>query len=349
MALGDFMEDSIEAVRFGFSWLADSKAWLYAAAFFAINLIVSLFILSMMFSLFPGFANSPDSWAKGDASQWFRANPALLLIPAFLKIITGFVFIGIVSWIASSIVSAYVRKHAMAKAGLKTIALGFNSVARFALLSLLVLIAVMFNWMSMPLLMLSLAFWGALFLSPFIGAGAALLFVILIPAYFVSMIYSSVRFSQAMPAFLNEDLSMSDSLRVSWKLTQGRALGVFARLFVSMLICAIAVSLAFAIPNGIISLFPQTRALAIASNVLSAASSALMALAFAFAHTSIYASILEKAGVLKDNLASAPKPLAIPAKAFSNAPKEAATGRKSGVAARKPPGSIQAKSRSKKS
>lgn len=317
--MGDFMEDSIAAVKFGFSWLGDSKVWYYVAVLFILQAIVFLAVAGYTKSLFPSFYKSaagPGAKTVADLLAFSGYSSVQSLLLAFAKLVVVSVALYSLWWLLAEYVSAFVWARALGGKGLSVIALDFNSALRFVGLSVLSIVVMFFNWFDKRLLALPFAiillFIAGIFSLPF-GALFILLAFVLLVLYFFVIIYNSMRFSQASPAFINERLSVWQALEVSWKLTDGRVLSILGRMIVSSLVVVVALALVFIIPGVLVFALERLgyAGLAVVSRSLfNSLSGALSTVALVFAYASIYCNVLEKAGLLQQKLGAAVQPSA---------------------------------------
>ncbi|MBU1197564.1 hypothetical protein KJ765_03545 [Candidatus Micrarchaeota archaeon] len=251
--MGDFLQDVMDSVRFGFSWIRDIEVWKYYLAL----ILAQILLFGLVFGAVLAFAAAIGIHVAlfSDISYWthfFTGSNMAGLVGVIFGILFVGVLIGLLYYFAISYLSLYIMTYGLRKKQLSAIHVTPRKVLSFIFVGIVAFLQAVFCWRDKTYLLLGVV--SAMLLG--IGMGSWNLFTLflgfmLMFVYLLIVYYMSVRLSLSMYAFAHEDLSVSEALSVSWKLTQGRVLGVFARIVGASLTVYVLIALVLLIPNAL--------------------------------------------------------------------------------------------------
>ncbi len=313
--MGEFIQDIVDAVKFGFSWLQDREVWKYYVGFVFLQLLLVGLIIGAIVAFVAGMAVTGTTYGSYGAAQagaafWLALGAGAILL--FVVVLLLFIFFAMY-------LSLLVMAHAMNQKGIATIPITFRKTLSYLWLNFIVFLYSVFSWKDKRFLAVGL---GAL-LSFLVFAASRNWFFLLLglllgTTYFFVVMYMGVRLNFSTIAFIQEEISVSEAIAVSWKMTENRALGVFARVAGSTITVSVLIALILLIPKVFIFILKLALPLLgiFVEQGFDILTSPISSIATLYAYTSIYFVYLQLHGLVEKQAPSgfsATAPEAMPA------------------------------------
>lgn len=228
-----------DAIEFAFRWLRDRTAWKYLAALFAVALISG--IAELLLGKPP---TSIEEIMRGESGM-----PATPLGAAAVLLM------GVATILIAFYISALLKIRALKVAGHSPPEFGVSKFVKLIATVIAAFIFAVFSVYRLKWLVLGIA--GTvlliagillLFVNPIVGILLLGVSGILLAAYFVAVVYNSLRLMFSDVCLLNSNAGISECLKNSETLTKGKVIGLFlASLVFAIIILVVMVPAALAV------------------------------------------------------------------------------------------------------
>ncbi|MFA5930990.1 MAG: hypothetical protein WC821_01625 [archaeon] len=221
-------------------WFKQKGIWKYVAFLFIFYFLTNLVSSYAMYALFSPLWNI-SSMGTGEAIN---------LIFYFIGFVIAMVLFSI---IVGSIVSYFIIAKALDSKKMDFVEFNFGRVLKFIGLMIAENLAVLFSIFKLRLLLILiaavaltmaglilvvLAYNGATLLA-IVGLSLLLIALLLYMAYFVVMVYNSLRLTLSSAIFVESEKGIMDSLRSSWNISRGNVLNILVVLLIMGLVLGI--------------------------------------------------------------------------------------------------------------
>ncbi len=233
--MGEFFEDSMSAMKYGFSWYKDMENWKSYGLYVLANFLLYGIIIALFFPIFSAFATStiPRS------SPFLSAEYMLFLVASLLTVFVLF-------WIFQMYIFGGVIVRGLNGANVASKTASFSKTNGAIILTLIQAFQTYFMWYDKKWL-------GVLFVAiilPFFSMWLLGISILLFFAYICALIYMSLRLSMSLYVYFStEEISYSHAIETSYALTRGMVTSMASRLIVAGLIASILIGIATLIPR----------------------------------------------------------------------------------------------------
>ena len=240
----------INAIEFGLTnWIHDRQTWKYLSMLFAIMFVAMLIVGGIFAVLFMPIIQNPET-----------VNPISFISSIFFAIMI-LIPIAIIAGLISMYVMMLIRIRALQIAGHNPPALGWIKLIKIIILEILTGLFATFSvyrpkWLILLAADIVLYFGGIMLMGTeaMWGMILILLSVLGFLAYFVVIIYNSLRLCFPITIFIDTEISIFDSLKKSEEITNGRVMSILGTSLVFGIIVGIIAAVIGGIIEAIVSL-----------------------------------------------------------------------------------------------
>ncbi|MFH0971678.1 MAG: hypothetical protein V1835_03870 [Candidatus Micrarchaeota archaeon] len=277
--MGDFIEDSIEALKFGFSWYKDPEnIKSYVAFVIAYVVVFAAVIAAIGIPLFKSISN-PSIMTRPELSPAF-----------FLWMAMALITISVLFWVFQMFVIAPVMVRGMNSLGITAKFPDSNKILGALLLSIIVAFKSVFCWYDKRWL-------AALFLAiilPILNRVLIIFSVLVFFAYIFAVIYYSIRlWFSLFVYFSRENVGYSEATDTSFALTSGHVIGVFARNLIAGFFAGVIIGLLALVPSLILGAIDYLIGFPLFQKLFDAVIAPIQVFTGLYIQAYIYSSVLQ--------------------------------------------------------
>ena len=249
--------DYEKIVKFSFSWIKTKETWKHVLTITGAWIFTAVLLIVMVLGLIL-FASYP-TLNQMLLVQMNFFNPLFLLLFFGILLISLIIFT-VVAGTVFAFVTGMIYIFALKAKNLPIPFFNWKKAVSLLLLSFAETLAALFSIFNLKLLLILLAGVFGVYLMSFpkpanlVGMLIAILSLLI---YFVVYFYNAIRLSLSSTIFMSQDMSIIQSIRESWLMTEGKVLEVFiATMLLSLVLIIISftISMIFAVIN--LSLIP---------------------------------------------------------------------------------------------
>jgi hypothetical protein len=235
--MGEFLEDCVEAVKYGFSWYKDMENWKSYGLYVVASFLLFGIIIALLWSLFAPYF-----------SGHIPTNSPTASIGYLLFFLAGLMTAFVCFWIFQMYIIGGVLVRGLNGVKVASKPATFSKTNGAIILTLIQAFQTFFMWYDPKWLALLVV---AIIL-PFIYMPLIFLSILLFLVYLCALFYMSIRLSMSFNVYFStEGISYSHAIETSYALTKGMVTSMFGRVVLAGMVTGILVNAVTAIPSFI--------------------------------------------------------------------------------------------------